>query len=66
MRPTTKRIATDIAALNKVPAVRRSTDWRTAKGLLEEAAGYIKLGNDTQAELMRKAAAPYLRFAELV
>lgn len=66
MRPTTKRIATDIVALNKVPADRRSSDWRIAKGLLEEAAGYIKIENDAQAELLRKAAEPYLRFAELV
>lgn len=66
MRPATKMIAADIAALNKIPAERRSTDWRTAKGLLEEAARYIKISHDHQAELMRKAAEPYLRFAELV
>ena len=66
MRTTTKKIAVDIVALNKVPAERRSSDWRTAKGLLEEAAGFIKLGNDVMAEQMRQAAAPYLRFAELV
>lgn len=66
MRPTTKRIATDIVALNKIPAERRSEDWRIAKGLLVEAAGYIKLGNDTVAEQLRQAAAPYLRFAEVV
>lgn len=66
MRAATKKIAADIVSLNKIPADRRSTDWRTAKGLLEEAAGYIKIGNDHHAELMRKAAEPYLRFAELV
>ena len=66
MRPTTKRIAIDIVALNAIPADRRGADWRIAKDLLTEAAGYIKLGHDLQAEALRKAAAPYLRFAELV
>ena len=65
MRAATKKIAADIVALNKIPPARRATDWRTAQGLLEEAAGYIKLGNDHHAELMRKAAEPYLRLAQL-
>jgi hypothetical protein len=66
MRPTTKRIAADIVALNKVPVERRASDWRIAKGLLEEAAGYIKLNQDDTAEVLREAAASYLRFAEIV
>ena len=66
MRPTTKRIRADIEALMAVPTHRRSADWRIAQGLLMEAAQYIKIGNDEMAELMRKAAAPYLRFAEVV
>ena len=65
MRPTTKRIHTDIVALMAVPTDRRAQDWRIAQGLLMEAAQYIKIGNDDAAETMRKAAAPYLRFAEL-
>jgi hypothetical protein len=66
MRPTTKRIRADIEALLSVPTDRRAEDWRIAQGLLMEAALYIKIGNDDAAEAMRKAAAPYLRFAEVV
>ena len=66
MRPTTKRIRTDILALMAVPSYRRAEDWHIAKGLLMEAAQYVKIGDDHAAEKMRKAAAPYLRFAELV
>lgn len=65
MRPTTKRIHADILTLMAVPTERRAQDWRIAQGLLVEAAQYIKIGNDLTAETMRKAAAPYLRFAEL-
>lgn len=66
MRPTTKRIQTDILALMAVPTDHRAEDWRIAQGLLIEAAQYIKIGNDDAAEVMRKAATPYLRFAEVV
>ena len=66
MRPTTKRIRADIVALLAIPKERRDADWRIAQGLLIEAAQYIKIGNDEMAETMRKAAAPYLRFAEIV
>ena len=66
MRPTTKRIRADIEALMAVPTDHRAEDWRIAQGLLMEAAQYIKVGNDEMAEAMRRAAAPYLRFAEVV
>ena len=66
MRPTTKRIRADIEALMAVPTDHRAEDWRIAQGLLMEAAQYIKIGNDEMAEVMRRAAAPYLRFAEVV
>ena len=66
MRPTTKRIRADIEALMAVPTDHRAEDWRIAQGLLMEAAQYIKINNDEAAEAMRKAAAPYLRFAEVV
>ena len=66
MRPTTKRIRADIEALMAVPTDHRAEDWRIAQGLLMEAAQYIKINNDEAAEAMRRAAAPYLRFAEIV
>lgn len=38
MRQTTKKIATDIVALNKVPAERRREDWRIAKRIARRLA----------------------------
>lgn len=62
----TERIRADILALMAVPTYRRAEDWRIAQGLLMEAAQYIKIGDYLAAETMRKAAAPYLRLAEMV
>ena len=66
MRPTTKRIRADIEALMAVPTEHRAEDWRIAQGLLMEAAQYTKFGDDEMAEVMRRAAAPYPRFAGVV
>lgn len=66
MRPATKKIAAEIVALNKIPPERRREDWRIARGLLMEAAGYIKVKEDHLALAMLDAARPYLRFAELL
>lgn len=66
MRQATKAIAASIVQLNAIPAERRDNpDYRTARGLLQEAAGYIKAGDDTMALRLHEAALPYLRFAEL-
>ena len=66
MTKTARLIRADIKALNAIPEERRREDWRIAKGLLLEAAGYDVAGHDLGAKTMREAAAPYLRFAELV
>lgn len=65
MRAATKMAAVEIAKLNSIPAERRREDWHIAKGLLTEAAQYIKIRQDLLAEAMVKAAQPYVRFAEL-
>jgi hypothetical protein len=66
MRKATKTVAVEIVRLNKIPADKRRDDWSIAKGLLLEAAGYIKIGNDAQALLFVQAARPYLNFAEIL
>jgi hypothetical protein len=63
MNPISKKIEADILAYKKCID---SPDKRIAGGLLREAIEYVRINNYPQAEIMRKSAAPYLRFAEMV
>lgn len=62
MNIVSEKLAQDILALNKC---NPCPDKRIARGLLLEAVEYVRLSNYPQAEIMRKSAAPYLRFAEM-
>jgi len=62
MNPVSEKIKKDVLALRNCADC---PDKRIAAGLLREAVEYVRINNYPQAEILRKSAAPYLRFAEL-